>query len=134
LGQKVNPIGFRLVVTKAWESKWYSKKDYRKSLHEDLKIRSYVKEKLKNAGVSRTEIERVSDKVKINIYTARPGIIIGKKGTEVDKLKSEIQKFTDKQIYINIHEIRRAEIDAQLIAENVAMQLQRKTQPLPHRN
>lgn len=126
MGQKVNPIGFRLVITKDWESKWYSKKDYRKNLHEDLHIRAYVKEKLKNAGVSRTEIERVSDKVKINIYTARPGIIIGKKGTEVDKLKTEIQKFTDKQIYINIHEIRKAEIDAQLIAENVAMQLQRR--------
>lgn len=126
MGQKVHPIGFRLGFTKTWESKWYSKKEYRKNLLEDLRIRAFVKEKLKNAGVSRVEIERASDRVKINIYTARPGIIIGKKGTEVDKLKDQIQTFTHKQIYINIHEIRKAEIDAQLIAENVAMQLERR--------
>ena len=126
MGQKVNPVGFRLGVIRTWESKWYSKKDYQKHLHEDIRIRNYVKDKLKNAGVSRVEIERASDKAIINIYTARPGIIIGKKGTEVDKLKGEIQKFTNKQIYINIHEIRKSEIDAQLIAENIAMQLERR--------
>jgi len=126
LGQKVHPVGFRLGYTKTWESKWYSKKEYRKNLIEDLHIRAFVKQKLKNAGVSRVEIERASDKVKVNIHTARPGIIIGKKGTEVDKLKDEIQALTQKQIYINIHEIRKAEIDAQLIAENVAMQLERR--------
>jgi small subunit ribosomal protein S3 len=126
LGQKVHPVGFRLGYTKTWESKWYSKKEYRKNLIEDLRIRAFVKQKLKNAGVSRVEIERASDKVKVNIHTARPGIIIGKKGTEVDKLKDEIQTLTQKQIYINIHEIRKAEIDAQLIAENVAMQLERR--------
>ncbi|MEW6378820.1 MAG: 30S ribosomal protein S3 [bacterium] len=126
MGQKVHPLGFRLGYTKTWESKWYSKKEYRKNLLEDLHIRAFVREKLKNAGVSRVEIERASDRVKINIHTARPGIIIGKKGTEVDKLKDEIQALTHKQIYINIHEIRKAEIDAQLIAENVAMQLERR--------
>lgn len=126
MGQKVHPVGFRLGYTKTWESKWYSKKEYRKNLIEDLRIRAFVKQKLKNAGVSRVEIERASDKVKVNIHTARPGIIIGKKGTEVDKLKDEIQTLTQKQIYINIHEIRKAEIDAQLIAENVAMQLERR--------
>jgi len=126
LGQKVHPIGFRLGFTKTWESKWYSRKEYRKNLLEDLRIRAFVKEKLKNAGVSRVEIERASDKVRINIHTARPGIIIGKKGTEVDKLKDEIQALTHKQVSINIHEIRKAEIDAQLIAENVAMQLERR--------
>jgi len=126
LGQKVHPLGFRLGYTKTWESKWFSKKEYRKNLLEDLRIRAFVKQKLKNAGVSRVEIERASDRVKINIHTARPGIIIGKKGTEVDKLKDEIQALTQKQVYINIHEIRKAEIDAQLIAENVAMQLERR--------
>ena len=126
MGQKVHPLGFRLGYTKTWESKWYTKKEYRKNLLEDLRIRTFVKQKLKNAGVSRVEIERASDRVKINIHTARPGIIIGKKGTEVDKLKDEIQALTQKQIYVNIHEIRKAEIDAQLIAENVAMQLERR--------
>ncbi len=126
MGQKVHPLGFRLGYTKTWESKWYSKKEYRKNLLEDLRIRAFVKQKLKNAGVSRVEIERASDRVKVNIHTARPGIIIGKKGTEVDKLKDEIQALTQKQVYINIHEIRKAEIDAQLIAENVAMQLERR--------
>ena len=127
MGQKVHPVGFRLGYTKTWESKWYSKKEYRKNLLEDLRIRAFVKQKLKNAGVSRVEIERASDRVKVNIHTARPGIIIGKKGTEVDKLKDEIQALTQKQVYINIHEIRKAEIDAQLIAENVAMQLGAKS-------
>ncbi len=126
MGQKVNPVGFRLAVTKGWESKWYAKKDYKKNLHEDIRIRAFIKNKLKNAGISKVEIERASDKAKINIYTARPGIIIGKKGSEVDKLKVEIQKLTEKQIYINIHEIRKAETDAQLISENVAMQLERR--------
>ncbi|MEW5804831.1 MAG: 30S ribosomal protein S3 [bacterium] len=126
MGHKVHPLGFRLGYTKTWESKWYAKKEYRRNLLEDLRIRAFVKEKLKNAGVSRVEIERASDRVKINIHTARPGIIIGKKGTEVDKLKDEIQTLTLKQVYINIHEIRKAEIDAQLIAENVAMQLERR--------
>jgi len=126
LGQKVNPIGFRLGYTKTWNSIWYSKKDYCAQLHEDLAIKRFVKNKLKNAGVSKVEITRASDQLSVNISSARPGIIIGKKGAEVDKLKKQIQKFTSKQIGINIKEIRKSETDAQLVAENVAMQLEKR--------
>lgn len=126
MGQKVNPIGFRLGYTKTWNSIWYSKKDYCAQLHEDLAIKRFVKNKLKNAGVSKVEITRASDQLSVNISSARPGIIIGKKGAEVDKLKKQIQKFTSKQIGINIKEIRKSETDAQLVAENVAMQLEKR--------
>ena len=126
MGQKVHPIGFRLGINKTWDSKWFAKKNYAKFLHEDLKIRKFVKNRLERAGVSRVEIERASDNLRVNIYSARPGIIIGKKGSEVDRLKEDLKKFISKSITItiNINEIKRAEIDAQLVAENVALQLE----------
>ena len=126
MGQKANPIGLRLGITRGWDSKWYLDKDYSKSLHEDIKIRNFLKKKLFHAGVGKIEIERVADKGKVNIYTARPGIIIGKKGTEIENLKKDLQGLTGKEIYINIQEIRKPETDAQLVAENVALQLERR--------
>jgi len=126
MGQKVHPIGFRLGVIKTWDSRWYAKKNYAALLHEDIKIRSIVKERLTHAGVSKVEIERAGQKAKINIHTARPGIIIGKKGAEVDKLKKDLESMTGKQMYINIQEIRRPELEAQLVAENIALQLERR--------
>jgi len=126
LGQKVHPIGFRLGVIRTWESNWYAEKDYSKLLHEDLKLRNYLKERLHHAGISKVEIERAAGKAKINIFAARPGIIIGKKGSEVEQLKKELAKLTDKEVFINIQEVRKPEIDAQLVAENVALQLERR--------
>lgn len=126
MGQKVHPIGFRLGYIKDWNSKWFAKKDYAALFHEDLNLRKYIKEKLYHAGVSRIEIERAAKQVRVNIYTARPGIIIGKKGAEIDKLKNDLQKMINKNIYLNIREIRKAEMDAQLVAENVALQLERR--------
>jgi small subunit ribosomal protein S3 len=126
MGQKVHPIGFRLGIIKTWDSRWYAKKNYAALLHEDIKIRSIVKERLTHAGVSKIEIERAGQKAKINIHTARPGIIIGKKGAEVDKLKKDLETMTGKQMYINIQEIRRPELEAQLVAENIALQLERR--------
>ena len=126
MGQKVNPIGLRIGITRGWESKWYLDKEYAKSLHEDIRIRKFLKKKLFHAGVGKIEIERVADKGKVNIYTARPGIIIGKKGTEIEGLKKDLQGLTGREIYINIQEIRKPETDAQLVAENVALQLERR--------
>jgi small subunit ribosomal protein S3 len=126
MGQKVHPIGFRLGIIKTWDSRWFSHKNYAALLHEDIKIRKIVKERLMHAGVSKVEIERAGQKAKINIHTARPGIIIGKKGAEVDKLKKDLEAMTGKQMYINIQEIRRPELDAQLVAENIALQLERR--------
>lgn len=126
MGQKVHPIGFRLGVIKTWDSRWFSQKNYAALLHEDIKVRKIVKERLMHAGVSKIEIERAGQKAKINIHTARPGIIIGKKGAEVDKLKKDLESMTGKQMYINIQEIRRPELDAQLVAENIALQLERR--------
>jgi len=126
MGQKVHPIGFRLGVIKTWDSRWFAQKNYAVLLHEDIKIRKIVKERLMHAGVSKIEIERAGQKAKINIHTARPGIIIGKKGAEVDKLKKDLESMTGKQMYINIQEIRRPELDAQLVAENIALQLERR--------
>jgi small subunit ribosomal protein S3 len=126
MGQKVHPIGFRLGIIKTWDSRWFSQKNYATLLHEDIKIRKIVKERLMHAGVSKIEIERAGQKAKINIHTARPGIIIGKKGAEVDKLKKDLEALTGKQMYINIQEIRRPELDAQLVAENIALQLERR--------
>jgi small subunit ribosomal protein S3 len=126
MGQKVHPIGFRLGVIKTWDSRWFSQKNYATLLHEDIKIRKIVKERLMHAGVSKIEIERAGQKAKINIHTARPGIIIGKKGAEVDKLKKDLEALTGKQMYINIQEIRRPELDAQLVSENIALQLERR--------
>ncbi len=126
MGQKVHPIGFRLGIIKTWDSRWFSKKNYAALLHEDIAIRKIVKERLTHAGVSKIEIERAGQKAKINIHTARPGIIIGKKGAEVDKLKKDLESLTGKQMYINIQEIRRPELEAQLVAENIALQLERR--------
>jgi len=126
LGQKVNPISFRLGVIKTWDSKWYAKADYAKLLHEDLKLRNFLKKRLYHSGVSKIEIERAANKAKVNIYTARPGLIIGKKGAEVETLKKELAKLTDKEIFLNIQEVRKPELDAQLVAENVALQLERR--------
>lgn len=126
MGQKVNPIGYRLGYIKTWNSRWYAEKDYARLLHEDLKIRKMVKEKLSHAGVSKIEIERSGNQAKINIHTARPGIIIGRKGAEVDKFKSELESKTGRQVYINIKEIRKPEVEAQLVAENIALQLEKR--------
>jgi len=115
-----------LGINKTWLSNWYAEKDYPALLHEDLKIRSYVKRRLFHAGISWVEIERASDRATVNILTSRPGIVIGKRGAEVDKLKGELERMTDRQISINIKEVRKAELDAQLVAENVALQLERR--------
>jgi small subunit ribosomal protein S3 len=126
LGQKVHPIGFRLGIIRSWDSKWYAEGEYSKLLHEDIKLRNYLKKRLYHAGISKIELERAANKAKINIYAARPGIIIGKKGSEVEALKKELAKLTDKEVFINIQEVRKPEIDAQLVAENVALQLERR--------
>jgi len=126
LGQKVHPIGFRLGVIRTWDSKWYAEGDYAELLHEDIKLRNYLKKRLYHAGIAKVELERAASKVKINIFAARPGIIIGKKGAEVEALKKELAKLTDKEVFINIQEIRKPEIDAQLVAESIAMQLERR--------
>jgi len=126
LGHKVNPIGFRLGVIKTWDSKWFATADYAKLLHEDIKLREYLKKRLYHAGISKIELERASNKVKVNIFAARPGIIIGKKGSEVESLKKELSKLTDKEVFLNIQEVRKPEIDAQLVAESVALQLERR--------
>lgn len=127
MGQKVNPIGLRLGTIKTWDSKWYAaKKDYTAFLHEDLEIRKLIKARLKHAGISKIEIERFTQRIRINIHTARPGIIIGRKGVEVEKLKKFLAKRTGKQILLNIREIKNAELDAQLVAESIAQQLERR--------
>jgi small subunit ribosomal protein S3 len=126
MGQKVHPRGFRLGVIESSDSKWFARRDYRELLHEDLKLRTFLKTRLYHAGISKVEIERAANKAKINIFTARPGIVIGKKGAEIEKLKSELGKLTPKETFINIHEVRRPDLDAQLVAENVALQLERR--------
>jgi small subunit ribosomal protein S3 len=126
MGQKVHPRGFRLGVIESSDSKWYARREYRDLLHEDLKLRKFLKERLYHAGISKVEIERAANKAKINIYTARPGIVIGKKGAEIEKLKAELARLTKKETFINIHEVRRPDLDAQLVAENVALQLERR--------
>jgi len=129
LGQKVHPIGFRLGFIRSWDSRWFAEKDYPQLLIEDIRIRDHLKKKLHHAGVSKIEIERAASKAKkakVSIWTARPGIIIGKKGAEVENLKRELQKMTHKEIIINIQEVKRAEVNAQLVAENVALQLERR--------
>jgi small subunit ribosomal protein S3 len=113
-------------VNKTWSSRWFNVKDYATFLHEDLKLRNYIKQKIKHAGISKIDIERVANKAKINIHTARPGIVIGKKGTGIDQLRAEVQKQVKSEIFINIHEVRKAEADAQLIAENIADQLAKR--------
>lgn len=126
MGQKTHPIGFRLGVNKTWSSRWYATKDYAKYLHEDLKIRRFLKDKLRHAGISAIDIERVAGKIKITIHTARPGIVIGKKGTGIEQLKAETQKLSSTEVFLNIQEVRKAEADAQLISENIADQLERR--------
>lgn len=127
MGQKVHPISFRLGVTRTWLSIWFAKKDYAKLLHEDLSIRKFIKKKLSHAGISKIEIERASQKIAVNVFSARPGIIIGRKGYEIDRIKADIQKLlNNKQVTINIKEVRKSEIDAQLVAENIALQLERR--------
>ena len=126
MGQKVNPIGFRLGGIKTWKSQWYADKEYSAYLHEDMKIRRYLKKKLYHAGISRIEIERAANKSKVNIYAARPGIIIGKKGAEIEKLKKDIESVSAGETIINILEVRKPEVDAQLVAENIANQLERR--------
>lgn len=126
MGQKVHPIGFRLGIVKTWDSRWYAEKVYSKFLQEDILIRRYIKRKLYHAGVSKVEIERTGNRAKITIRAARPGIIIGQKGAEIEKLQKEIQKMAQREISINIQEVRRMEVDAQLVAENVALQLERR--------
>jgi len=126
MGQKTNPIGLRLGYNQAWLSRWYAGKDYATLLHEDLAIRRLVKAKLMHAGVSKIEIERSGNQLKLTIHTKSPGIIIGRKGAEVEKLKNEIQMRTAKEVYLNIEEVVHPELDAQLVAENVALQLQKR--------
>jgi len=126
LGQKAHPIGNRLGIIKTWDSRWYLKKGYADQLNEDVRIRKMIKDKLFHAGVSKVEIERAGQKSRIIIHTARPGIIIGKKGAEVEKLRKEIEMITSKQIAIDIKEIRKPEVDAQLVAENIALQLEKR--------
>jgi len=126
LGQKVNPIGLRLGGIKTWSSQWFSERNYSELVHEDIKIRKYLKEKLYHAGISTIEIERAANKAKVNIHAARPGIIIGKKGSEIEKLKKDLEGITKSEVIINILEVRKPEIDAQLVAENVAQQLERR--------
>jgi small subunit ribosomal protein S3 len=126
LGQKVHPIGFRLGVNKNWDSRWFSRKEYSDFVLEDYNIRKFLKKRLFQAGVSKVEIERAANKVRIRIYAARPGIIIGKKGVEIEKLKRELEKMISRGIIIDIQEVRKAEVEAQLVAENVALQLVRR--------
>ncbi len=126
MGQKVHPIGFRLGGIKKWGSQWFAEKNYSQLLHEDLKVRTFLKKKFYHAGISKIEIERAADKAKINIHSARPGVIIGKKGAEIEKLKKELEGMMTGEAIINILEVRKPEIVAQLIAENVALQLERR--------
>ena len=126
MGQKVNPHGLRVGVIKDWDSKWYAEADFADNLVEDHKIRVYLKKKLYSAGVSKIEIERASDRVKVIIYTAKPGIVIGKGGAEIEKLKAQVQKMTDKKLFIDIKEVKRPDKDAQLVAESIALQLENR--------
>jgi small subunit ribosomal protein S3 len=126
MGQKVHPTGFRLGISKVWNSRWFAEKDYSKLLQEDLRIRAFLKKRLSHAGISKIEIERVGAKILLSVHTARPGIIIGRKGAEIDSLKQELQKIASQEVFINIVEVRKAEVDAQLVAENIANQLVRR--------
>jgi small subunit ribosomal protein S3 len=126
LGQKVNPIGLRLGIVKTWESRWYADKKYSEYILEDHKIRKFIKQKLNHAGISKIEIERSAKRIRLRIFTARPGIVIGKKGSEIELLKKELEKTVSQEVSIDIQEIRKPEIDAQLVAENVALQIERR--------
>ena len=126
MGQKVNPHGLRVGVIADWDSKWYAEGDFADCLIEDYKIREFLKKKLYNAGISRIEIERASDRVKVIIYTAKPGVVIGKGGAEIEKVKGELQKYTDKKLIVDIKEVKKPDKDAQLVAENIALQLENR--------
>lgn len=126
MGQKTHPNGFRVGISKPWLSKWYAGGNYSDFLHEDIKFREIIKKRLYTMGISRIEIERASTKVKINIHTSRPGLVIGKKGSGIDQLRNDLQKLTKNEVFLNIKEVRKAELDAQLVAENIAMQLERR--------
>ncbi|MCB0385725.1 MAG: 30S ribosomal protein S3 [Bdellovibrionales bacterium] len=127
MGQKVNPIGLRVGVIRTWDSRWFAKgPQYVANLHEDFKLRKYIKTKLKHAGVSKIEMERAANKIKIIISTARPGVVIGKKGTGIDALKADIQRLTPNEVFLNIQEVRKPDLDAQLVAENIALQLEKR--------
>jgi len=126
LGQKVNPVGLRLGINRTWDSNWFDERNFADKLEEDLTIRKYVRARLEHAGISKIEIERTAKKITLTIYTARPGIVIGRKGAEVDKLKIELQRITNKDVQLNIEEIKRPELDAYLVARNVANQLESK--------
>jgi small subunit ribosomal protein S3 len=126
MGQKVHPIAFRLGTTKTWSSRWYAGRNYSKLLHEDLKIVKLVKNRLAHAGVSKVEVERMGQKARITIHTARPGIVIGRRGAEVDQLRAEVEALCESEVYIVVQEIKNPELDAQLVAENIALQLERQ--------
>ncbi len=126
MGQKVNPIGLRLGIIKTWESRWYAGKNYADYILEDYKIRKFIKNKLKHAGISKIEIERSSKHIRLRVFTSRPGIVIGKKGAEISQLKKEIENKVSHEVMIDIQEVRKPEIDAQLVAENVALQIERR--------
>lgn len=126
MGQKTHPIGFRVGIIRPWLSKWYTGRDYAKWLHEDFKIRDIIKKRLASMGISKIEIERAASKVKINIHTSRPGLVIGKKGSGIDALKIELSRMSKGDVFLNIQEIRKAELDAQLVAENITLQLERR--------
>ncbi|MCC6749844.1 MAG: 30S ribosomal protein S3 [Deltaproteobacteria bacterium] len=126
MGQKTHPIGFRLGVIRTWTSKWYEERQYAKWLHEDVQLKRFIKKKLASASVASIEIERAANKAKITIHTARPGIVIGKRGAGVETLKKDVQRLTENEVFLNIQEVRKAEINAQLVAESIATQLERR--------
>lgn len=126
MGQKVNPIGLRLGINRTWDSNWFDERNFAEKLAEDLTIRKYVRARLEHAGISKIEVERTAKKITLTIYTARPGIVIGRKGAEVDKLKVELQRVTNKDVQLNIEEIKRPELDAYLVSRNVANQIESK--------
>ena len=126
MGQKVNPVGLRIGIIRDWESKWYAGKDFATLLHEDLKIREYITKRLKDASVSKVEIERAANRVNVTVHTAKPGMVIGKGGTEVEALRKALNQLTGKRVHINILEIKRADLDAKLVAENIARQLENR--------
>ncbi len=126
MGQKVNPYGIRLGINKTWSSRWFSKKEYTKLLHQDLKIKNYVETKLKNASISKINIERAAKKLRLSIYSSRPGIIIGKKGADIETLKNNLSKMSNLEVFLDIKEVRKPEVEAKLVAENIAAQLEKR--------
>ena len=126
MGQKVNPNGIRLGINKTWSSRWFSKKDYSKLLHQDLEIKRFVEKKLKNASISKVNIERAAKKLRISIYSSRPGIIIGKKGADIEALKNKLTKLSNLEVFLDIKEVRKPEVEAKLVAENIASQLEKR--------